>query len=143
MENKIIKIKNTNLINGGDWKKIEIIADENGRDISYSFFTKKKDGNPTKAFEYFQAHKQIWDNALMNDEGINVEIGYEEREYLGKKDGKMHTGRTILAFRDEPKVGAPIGDQNQAEYRIPDITPEGIPIIEPNEKPRNNKKIQD
>jgi hypothetical protein len=121
MQNKVIKIKNTSINKGDSWTRIDIISEEAGRDIKYSFFTTKKDGSATKAFEFFKEHKSSWDDALMVGESVMVEVGYDESEYsFVGKDGKSRTAtrRTIKAFKQEPAINQPIGDQNQAEYRI-------------------------
>jgi hypothetical protein len=142
LNKKIIKIKSTEIVKGDGWTKIKIISNEGGRDIKYDFFTKKKsDGLPTKAFEFFSAHKQDWDTKIMLDQDVQVEIGYEERPFISKRDGKQYNSRSIKFFK-EVVIGQPIGDQNQAEYRIPDITPEGIPIIEP-KKPTKKVEFED
>ena len=127
MENKKIKVKNT-AINSGvsnktgkKWTRVDVFVDEGGKEVKYFFFTTKSDGQPTKAFEFFKENKSSWDNALMMGEDLFVEIAYEEtkRSFIGK-DGKEHeaTDRAIKMFKSEPLIGQPVGDQNQAEYRI-------------------------
>ncbi len=126
MENKIIKVKSTSIENGTSkegkkWTRVDIFTDEYGKEVKYSFFTTKKDGSSTKAFEYFKAVKSTWDDAFMNGEDVEIEIAFEDvpRTFVGK-DGKEHTGhnRNIKAFKGEPLVGQPIGDQNIPENRL-------------------------
>ena len=89
MENKVIKIKNTSINKGDNWTRIDVISEEGGRDVKYSFFTTKKDGSATKAFEFFKEHKSSWDDALMMGESVIVEVGYDESEYsFVGKDGR-------------------------------------------------------
>lgn len=138
MQFKEIKIKTTAIEKGEKegkkWTRVDIITEEGGKDTKYSFFSHKSDGTQTKAFEYFMNNKSTWDNALLNDEDLVVNIGFEETEvpYVGK-DGISRTSkrRTIRVFKGEPLIGQPIGDQNQAEYRIKDentIDPSTIPF---------------
>ena len=126
MENKKIKIKNTSIANGVSktgkkWTRVDVFAEEGGKELKYSFFTTKSDGSPTKAFEFFKENKSSWDDSLMMGEDLEVEIAYEEtkRNFVGK-DGRGHTAtdRAIKMFRNEPLIGQPIGDQNLAENRI-------------------------
>jgi hypothetical protein len=143
LNKKIISIKSTEIVKGEGYTKIKITTNEGGRDVRYDFFTKKKsDGLPTKAFEFFSAHKQDWDNKIMLDQEVVVEIGYEEKPFISKKDGKQYTSRSIKFFK-EAVLGQPVGDQNQAEYRIPDITPEGIPIIEPTKPTKRKIEVEE
>lgn len=123
LKNKVIKIKNTSFESKDGWTRIDIITEEGGKDIKYSFFKTKRSGETTKAFEFFQENKSAWDNFLMTGEEVIIEILYEEKEYsyIGK-DGKSRVGtsRTIKAFKGEPAINQPVGDQNQAEYRTID-----------------------
>lgn len=88
---------------GKKWTRVDIISNENGRDIKFSFFPTKIDGSPTKTLEFYKANKSKWDdNALM---GIQTEVvvaySEEPRSFVGKY-GKEHQSmnRTIRMFKE-------------------------------------------
>lgn len=121
-------------------KFVELIDGENQK---FTFFPKKQDGSPTKAFEYYQSHKSAWDEALIDNFQPKVEIGYEEKEYTyqdSKGQPRVGKRRGIKFFKDIPTPGKPIGDQNQAEYRLPVIDADDIPVVEDDEQRKLIKK---
>lgn len=108
LQNKKIIVKSHKIESGVSasgvaWKRVDIITEENGKDIKFSFFTKKQDGSPTKAMEYYTKNLTNWTNSVMTDQPIKVEIAYseEEYEYQNKKgERKIGKRRNIKMFRD-------------------------------------------
>lgn len=118
--NKTISIESHQLKPAKNNPAIKFVEIVDGDKNKYTFFPKKKDGDPTKAFEYYQKNKVKWDDVLIDGFQPKVEIGYEEKEYTyTDMKGQQRTGkrRSIKFFKDV-LTGQPIGDQNQAEYRI-------------------------
>jgi hypothetical protein len=143
--NKTISIVSHQLKSGVRNPSIKFVEIVDGENNKFTFFPKKQDGSPTKAFEYYQKNKGSWDDALIDNFQPKVEIGFEEKEYTYQdKTGQTRVGkrRGIKFFKAIPTAGQAVGDQRQAEYRIPDITPDGIPIIEPT-NPTKKPKMEE
>jgi len=132
------EIKNGEKKDGGKWVMIKLETTDKEK---FNFFTTKKDGSFSKAFEFYKANKDKWDTAFMMGGTVDVDVVYneEEKTFTGD-DGKevKYTARGIVMFEEpeaQPSTPEPAVDTSLPTNDV------GTPISEEVPPPSDEDEI--